>query len=314
MKDVETLLKNSGGAKPRRGLGADFTNNVTSYLAQNPRVSWRKRLKENIKMKWFTRPAIAVATIAFTVIAGGSAYAAVGGWPGVAALFSSQQDMADGSRIVKVDTKNCKYANVFTYANPSIEQDAWYYRVKPGSKLTNEQIVQMVQGNCFVQEQVEFDKEVISEALSSNPLNANVVGGYIDSVVTGISPTSISIRSVVPYYNRGETQPQLKTIEQTFDNIASDVLVYENTNKISLGNVKVGDHVSVKYRAAGNESALSPDSIDPSKQVVVAVVKNTGDLTAAVDYQKYNGHEFEQVAPCETHPSGYCTLDELLDL
>lgn len=313
MKDVEILLKQSGSAKPRRALRADFTSNITDYLVTHPHKTWRVRFMEIRTMKWFTKPAIALSALAFTVIAGSGAYAMVGGWPGVAALFGGQQNMTDGSRIVKVDTRNCTYLNAFTATEPSAERDVWYYRVKSGSKLTNEQIVQMVQGNCFIEEQSKFDQQVISGTLNANPLNKDrVVGGYIDSEVIAVDVASISLRSVVPYVNNGSTE--LKTTEQTFRNIAPDVLVYESPNKLSWSDIKVGDRVSIQYRASGDALAhsetIAPDQINPDEQVVVAVIKNSRDLSAAVNYQKYNGSEFEQVVPCSSQANGYCNYEQ----
>lgn len=310
MKDIEALLKQSSNPKPRRPLRANFTNNVTSYLAQNPRRSWRVTYME-IFMEWFKKPAAALAALAVVTMAGGTAYASVGGWPGVVALFGGEKTLADGSRIVQVDTKNCSMSNAFTVAEAGKQQNAWYYRVKDGSKLTNDQIVEMVQGNCFVEAQVQFDQKVIHDALNSNPLNKDrVVGGYIDSVVTAVSTQAISIESVIPY------DTELKTVKQTFNHIAPDVLVYESPNKLTLADIKVGDHVSIKYRASGNalthSETTAPDKINTNEQVVVMINKNTPAMTAAVNYLKYNGQEFEQVQPCSAHPSGYCNYEQFI--
>jgi hypothetical protein len=169
----------------------------------------------------------------------------------------------------------------------------------------------MVRGNCFVQEQAAFDQKLLMEVLDKNPLNKNaVVGGYIDSEVTAISDKSISLKSVVPY------STELKTIEQTFNNIDPDVLVYQSPNRMSLKDIKIGDHVSIKYRATGDalkhSETIMPDKINTDEQTIVAIFKNTTDVTAAVDYAKYNGSEFEQVAPCDGE-GGYCTYPQLLE-
>ena len=149
------------------------------------------------------------------------------------------------------------------------------------------------------------------ETLDKNPLNKNaIVGGYIDSEVTAITDKSISLKSIIPY------KTELKTIEQTFSNIDSDVFVYQSPNKLSLKDIKVGDHVSIKYRASGDALAhsetIAPDKVNTDEQVVVAIFKNTADITAAVDYAKYNGSDFEQVAPCDQE-GGYCTYAQLLN-
>lgn len=313
MTDVEKLFARSGGPKPRRPLRADFTKNITDHVSENPRKRGLAHLMEMKYMRFFTKPVFATAAITLAVVASGTtAFAAVGGWPGISAMFGGQHDLPNGDRIVRVDTDNCLDSHAFNMPELEKRQDKHntvYYKLKAESKLTNEQVVQMVRGNCFAQEQAAFDQKVLLEALDKNPLNKNaVVGGYIDSEVTAISDKSISLKSVIPY------NTELKTIEQTFNNIDPDVLVYQSPNKLGLKDIKVGDHVSIKYRATGDalshSETITPDKINTDEQVIVAIFKNTPDMTASVDYAKYNGSEFEQVAPCD---GGYCTYQQLLE-
>ena len=314
MTDVEKLFAASGGPKPRRPLRADFTHNVTDYVSEHPRKRGLARIMEIKYMRFFTKPVFAAAAITVALVASGaSAFAAVGGWPGISAMFGGQQDLPNGDRIVRVDTDNCLDPHAFNMPELERRQDKHntvYYKLKAESKLTNEQVVQMVRGNCFVQEQAAYDQKVLLEALEKNPLNKNaVVGGYIDSEVTAISDKSISLKSIIPY------GIELKTVEQTFNNIDPDVFVYQSPNRLSLSDIKVGDHVSIKYRTTGDALAHSetimPDKIATDEQTIVAIFKNSADATAAVDYQKYNGAEFEQVAPCDRE-GGYCTYAQLL--
>lgn len=314
MNDIEKLLNKSGSAKPRQALRADFTQSITNYIASRPRKKGLAYIKELFTMKLFAKPALAVAAIVMVIaVLSGTAYATVAGWPGVIAIFDGQHDLPGGDRVVQVDTKNCKFITAFNVADPNKKEEKVYYRVKEGSKLTNEQVVQIVQGNCFVQEQADFDMQVVQTALNSNPLNKDrVVGGYVDSLVIAISDTSISLESTWPIGS------ELKTIQQTFNHIAPDVLVYQSPNRLTLRDIKVGDHVSISYRASGNallkSESISPADINPDEQVVVMINKNSPDLTAAINYQKYNGSEFEQVVPCDTQPSRYCTLGELKEV
>jgi len=309
MKDLETLLKQSGGAKPRRGLHKDFTKNITELIAHNPRKKGVWRIAEVLNMKFFTKPAIAVTALVLTVVIGGAAYAGVAGWPSIVALFGGRTELGNGYHIVKVDTKNCAMTTAFNVTQKDKTQNEYYYKVKNSSKLTDRQVVEMVLGNCYNQQQADFDEKFINDTLNANPLNKNrVVGGYIDSVVTAISSSSISIESAWPM-NR-----EVKTIKQTFNHIAPDVFVYQSPNKLNLSDVHVGDHVSIKYRASGDALAhsetISPDQVNASEQVVVMINKNTPQETDAINYEKYNGSDFEQVAPCSNDPSGYCNAEQ----
>jgi len=149
------------------------------------------------------------------------------------------------------------------------------------------------------------------DELNKDPLNrGTVVGGYIDNTVTAIGSSGISIHSEIPV---GDT---IEKIDRTFPQIDPHVIVYSGNERLTLADIHVGDHISFSYRASGDalthSENIRPDQIDPSTQVIVAISKNSPDLTAAVKYQKYNGKEFEQVIPCSIDPSGYCNTEQYL--
>ncbi len=308
MKTIDELLATSASAKPRRALRADFTNQITHHIASHPRKTGVLVIWERSIMKFFTKPALAIATVGATLAIGGTAYAAIDGW-NISALFGGQQNLPGGDRIVRVDTDNCTYISALNFLTHNTEPNTLYYKVKANSKLTNEQVVQMARGNCFTQQQAEFDQAVFNSVLNTPQNKGKIVGGYIDSVITAISPTSISIESDIPM------GPEIKKVKQTFNHIDPNVLVYSSPHKIAYSSLKIGDHVSVSYRASGDallhSETIAPDQINAGEQVLVTINKNTPDMAAAVSYQKYNQTEFEQVVPCTVQSSGYCTLDEL---
>ena len=257
-------------------------------------------------MNYYTKPVFAMLAILVLAAAGSTTYAAVGGWPGIEAMFGGQRKI-ENARVVKVDTKNCKITSAFSITSKE-QHGMYYYKVKDGSKLTNDQVVQMVKGYCEVGQGGQTSLDLVAE-LNKNPLNKDkVVGGYIDSKVTAIDAVSISIESDVPI---GEV---VKTIKQTFSHIDPQVIVYQGATRLTLGDIKVGDHVSVSYRASGDalthSETMNPSEINSDQQTIVAVSKNSEDLTAAINYQKYNGNEFEQVVPCVDGPNGYCNVEQ----
>lgn len=305
MKNIERVLTQNN-VKPKRNLKADFTESITNYLdghPQKPRIT----MKEFFSMKFYTKPIIAVFAIITLTAAGGTAYASVGGWPGIQALFGGQKKV-DNARIVKVDTQNCSISGSFNVTSKDKQQGAYYYKIKDDSKLTNEQVVQMVRGYCELDRTSQASLDIIAE-LNKNPLNKDrMVGNYINSKVTAISGSSISIESDVPVGDG------VKRFNQTFPHIDPQVIVYEGAKRLTLADIKVGDHVSVSYRASGNALAQSettiPASINGDDQVIVTIAKNSHDFSASIDYQKYNGKEFEQVIPCPEDSSGYCTAEQ----
>lgn len=305
MKDVEQLLTKRS-IQPKRELQKDFTKNIISHLDEHPRQRGVFTIKELFSMKLYTKPVFAVLAVITLAVTGGTTYAAVGGWPAIEALFGGQQEV-ENARVVKVDTKHCSITSAFNVTSQDQQQDAYYYKIKNDSRLTNEQVVQMVQGFCELGQSSQASLDIAAE-LNKNPLNKNaVVGGYVDSEVTAVSASSISIQSNIPIGS------EVKTVTQTFSHIDPQVIVYEGPARLTLGDIKVGDHVSVAYRASGKTptpSEINPMDIDPNQQVIVAVAKNSKNLTAAINYQKYNGKEFEQVIPCSEDSSGYCTAEQ----
>jgi len=309
MKDnLETLLKNHRYA-PRRELSETFTTTTLSKLKDRPRHTLFSKSKELFAMNLLKKPAMAFSVTVACLAIGGTSYAAIGGWSGIQAFFGGEKKV-DNARIVTVNTNNCTITSAFNITSHSKSESVYYYRVINGSTLTNDQIIQIAKGYCesTVQSQVTFD---LMGELNKNPLNqGTVVGGYIDSTVTAISNSGIGIHSEVPIGNT------IEKINQTFPKIDPNVIVYSGNQRLALADIHVGDHVSLSYRASGdalkNSETIPPDQIDTSAQVIVSISKNTPDLTAAVNYQKYNGKEFEQVIPCSTDTSGYCNAEQYL--
>jgi len=305
--DLETFLKNKH-LEPRRKLSQDFTENILHKLENPPQEDRFLHFKELFTMNLLKKPATVVVAIVACMALGGTSYAAVGGWSGIQAFFGGEKKV-DNARIVTVNTDNCTITSAFNVGTHN-KQSTYYYRVINNSKLTNDNIVHIAKGYCesSVQSQTTFN---LQSELSKNPLNQNtVVGNYVDSIVTAISGSGITIRSDWPI---GDS---IKTITQTFPQIASDVIVYSGTQRLSLNDIHVGDHVSLSYRATGDalthSETIRPDEVNTKDQVVVSISKNSPDFTAAVDYQKYNGKEFEQVVPCSTHADGFCNAEQYL--
>lgn len=310
MNDVDSRLRRSG-SKPGRELGADFTTNVLASL--DKKTGRRPKWKEYIQVK-FHKPAIVAASFAATMIVGGSAYAAVGGVSGIRALFGGQKDLGGGARIVQVDTQNCPRVDSFNIADPNrTTHGSYYYRIKAGSKLTNQQVVDMVKGACEADAEGAVNGKAVA-ALEMLPENKDkLVGGYADSVITAITPTTMTVRSAVPIgTSKGIT---VHTIVQKFEHIDPHAVVINNGVKEGMNTLKVGNHVAITYRAVGDalshSETLAPDQIDASAQTVVIVTRISEHMRQYFDYTKYNYREFEQVAPCQTDPSGYCTANQL---
>ncbi len=319
MRDIEDLLRHKG-LKPRRQLSSNFTNEITTRLKNGERPEPRPWWKEFIPMKFrnMHKPAIAGAACMLVLVAGGTTYAAVNGWS-VQTMFGGQKDLGNGQRIVKVDAKNCPHVDAFNITNKNRSRDAsYYYRVASGVNLTNDQVVDIVTTTC------EADAEGAANsptnqairAMLAKPENVDkVVGGYGDAIIAALTPTSITIQ-----FPTGGLNTRLQgTTTQHFTQIDPAVLVTNGPALSTYSALKVGDHVFVQYRASGdalnNSETISPDKVDASQQVVVGIQKLSPAMQKYFEesaiFSKYR-KDIEQVAPCTSQPSGYCTDAEYL--
>ena len=299
--NMDTQLRSAGNARPRRQLRTDFTQTVTDHISAHPRPRWRLSPKE-LLMKLLDKPAMAVAGIVVALALSGTAYAAVVNWPNISAMFGGEQQMPNG-RIVKVETTNCHTTNAFTILKPQDQRGGpRYFLIKKESKFTNEQVTQMVLGNC----EQDAQADVLQQKLKH--VGNGVVGGYIDSTITAISPSSITLEADIPI------GMELKRVTKTFNSIDPAVQIYYKADALRLSDLKVGDHVGYAYRATGEALAhsetLSPEHLNTNEATIVMLIKNTPNATAAIEFQKYNGSEFEEVGACDKNPTGFCTISE----
>lgn len=317
MKDLDARLR-SGAPRPHRKLRANFTTTTLAVIEEGKKEPrYRPKWKEYIQVKILHKPLVATAAFAATLIIGGSAYAAVGGISGIRALFSGETTLANGDRIVKVDTQECPHIDAFNITNKArTSHDPIYYRIKAASKLTNSQVVDIVQGTCAADAEGQLGTSIMAD-IQNRPENKNqLVGGYANSVVTALSPTQLTVSYDMPVaYTNGVTQYRHAT--QTFTHIDPNAVVIYSGAKYSLSTLKVGDHIGITYRATGDALAHSettaPDQVNTDEATVVVVSKLSKTMQDYYAYQRYNGSEFERVAPCDKDPSGYCDAATYLD-
>jgi len=127
-----------------------------------------------------------------------------------------------------------------------------------------------------------------------------------------VSKNSITVKSELP--NVVDGKEEIKVFEQTFNNIDPQVFVYDSPREIGMDGLKVGDKISYEYRASSQaltrSESMAPWDVNPDEQVLVVIIKTPAVMAEAMDFQKYNGHEFEQVIPCDHTDTGFCTVAE----
>lgn len=315
MKQLEQRLHSSASPEPERPLSADFTARISGQLAGKPWPAKRRpKWKEYLQMK-LHKPAIATAAILATVALGGTAYAAVGGINGIRAFFTSEQPTKDGGRIVQLGTHACPRVDAFNITNKNrTDYQPYYVRVKAGSKLSNQQIVHIIEGVCQADAEGTINGAAMQQ-IESRPENKDkLVAGYADSVVLAASKSSLTIRSEVPYYTKNS--PEIHSVTQTYTHIDTNAVVIDQGKTVGFDTLTAGDHIAITYRpndaSGGMSEAVGPDKIDPDSVTIVAATRLTQAMQDYFNYSRYQAHDFEQVVPCSSTPSGYCNVEEYL--
>ena len=308
-------MKTAPSQEPARPLRSDFTQVTLRHarLAKKRHarklhyllVSHKRKGLAPIPLQKF---AVGLALFALVAGIGGTTYAITnGGWSGIKALFGGEQKIAH-ARIVTVNVEHCDSVNPFNitekHRNPNTPR---YYKIADNSTVTNADVVAMVKADCDASYDAALNTPVTNQ-INNLPENKDkLVGGYLDNEITALGANTITIKLQA-------NEAFGKNVRQTFANInLSTLTVIAHGKIISFGELKVGDHVAVSYRASANLRAHSettaPEDIDASQQQL-AILTVLPYTRAFFDYQKNYGKTFEQVAPCNKTPIGYCTLGQ----
>lgn len=316
MNKLDERLR-SGRPQPGRPLRAGFTDHIISQL-DDDRAPWpqkrRPQWKEYIQMK-FHRPVIVTSAFVAALAVGGTAYAAVGGIGGIRAFFAGQQATRDGGRVIQVGTQACPRVDAFNITDKNrTGYQPYYVRVKPGSSLTNQQIVSIIQGVCEADAEGTVNSPAMQQVENRPENKGRLIGGYADSVITAVSADSLTIRSSMPYHT--PQGPSIHTVVQTFRHIDPAAVVINQGKTEPFGILQVGDHISITYRmndpASAADESQGPDKLDPDTVTIAAVTRLSQAMQDYFNYSTYQARDFEQVTPCSSNPSGYCNIEQYL--
>ena len=300
MNDIEEKLRYAR-PKPRRELATGFTLSVVDELKAHPRLqSSRLTLGEKITMR-FHKPATVFASIAALVLLGGTAYATNGftQLPTVIkAFFASEQKLENGDRIVTIATKDCKIESL----NGDTQNENLYYRISSKSKLTNEQVTQMVQGNCeFADETAERLEQWQRGRVNST--QATTIGGYVNDKIVAITPKNLTLRTTM------RIGASITVRTHTYNHFSDTLTIKDEAGVLQRSDLKIGDSVSITYSTTGAEAALSEAGgrqQNTDEMTIQTITRNSANIAAAFDYENYRDIEFWEVVPCKSDKSGYC--------
>ncbi len=150
MNDLDKDLA-SYKPRPSHEVSTAFTHRIVDHITNNEPAHRSSHFKEffvNIKLH---KSAAVLTAIAAVFLIGGSAYATDGFTKLPAflnAFFAGQSVAPDKSRIVAIDTDDCHVDYYGVSGNKASGDRRHLYRIAEESKVTADELLQMVQGNC----------------------------------------------------------------------------------------------------------------------------------------------------------------------
>lgn len=306
MKSIDEMLEHSSAPEPRRGLRDGFSGRVMAHVADIP-------IKQMRLERLFRYRPVVVVMIALIIVGvlGGVSYAATDGFSFLQAIFSGEQTLKNGDTIVIVKTKDCasEWYSI-TQQDFASGDTTLYFRLKKNSSLTPKVVTQMVQGRC---EQASSDAEWPSifarlEMNDAQNTAATLHGNVNGSVVTAISSSSLTVRTVSYGYDGHNIVVDTHTFTHVFHTFADNMIVEDASGKaLALGDIRPGDHVIAIYRANPNiQRDVYGNTSDDLSDTVVFIEKLSANMAFAHDFDRYYGKEFTRVEPCRSNSSGYC--------
>lgn len=298
MKNLETLLKNQQ-PEPSRELAADFTDRVLAQLTDAPAPHGFKALLLTLKAKLHTK--IGIVTVTGIVLAGGTA-AALSVWPtpSVTQLPLQTSSLPSGNHIVGYDAQNCDYFSSLNGAAPKYTSEKIYYEIRQGSKLTDQQLQTALQGVC--EENISNNQvSVVVKLLPKNLPNSFSSGAL---TVNAISANSITVTQD-KHYNPA-LMPDTATV--TYTHFATDVLVYNESERAAYSDIKAGDTVKLVLQDNSGQNTTRdyrPDS-QPDKVTVWAIIKIPALTADPTLFYTSVGSDIVRLDPCKTSPTGFC--------
>lgn len=244
------------------------------------------------------KPAAAFAAAAITIVIGGTAYAAFN-WPAITSVFRSQTRLPSGNRVVAIDTENCHY---FDKPDQKSTKEASYYEIKQDSKLTNDQIADMIKGICEENHVHKVAGTVIQPFLKDNQ-NIQPSGSIsrIEQIGDGKITTTPD-----PQYDLSMRYGGKVTYT-----LGQEVKAYDGTSPIRVSDIRAGDSVILiarDSRTVGSEGDREdPNHWDDPQFLTILAVIRVPALSGSPDtFDKHLGTDFVRTEPCDTDPSGFC--------
>ncbi len=295
MKDVEQLLSKHI-PKPSRTLRASFTQSVIATIQDGPKQHKWRVLRNRLHTPLLSKTSL--LSLAGVVLLGSGA-AAIVLWPTPSVTPTMSQALPSGNHIVGYNAKNCNYFGAPSDAvGHSGTNEQLYYEVRQGSKLTDQQLQDALEGVC---EENVSNAEVTS-IIKKLPGNTSDVVSSLTETIHGITKDTISL-ALDPHYPATihSSQPGI-----TYSHFAPTLLIYNESNLASYSDLKIGDSVKIVVRDTA-EAKGNYNPLNHSETAQVLAIIKVPPLTANPElFYEAVGGDLVRLEPCKNSPTGFC--------
>lgn len=305
MKDVDSLdtLLAKHPAKPKRPLSANFTEVVADRLQEHPTLNLWQRLHVAWPSSLLGKAGL--ASLAAVVLLSGSV-AALALWPHPSVTPSIHQELPSGNHIVGYNAENCKYFDTLDGSPIKQTKESLYYEIRQGSKLTDQQLQDSLRAVC----EENLSNNAMSNIVKQLPQNLPGMGSTVAYTITAISSGSITL---TPDSHYALDQYNIKQ-NITYTRFANNLLMYNQDNKTSYDDFKVGDTVKLVVQDASKTPASLHGTADhndnvmnhPEHITILGMIK-IPPLTADPNiFYRSVGTDLVRLDPCTSSPTGFC--------
>jgi hypothetical protein len=302
MKDLDSLLSKQKLA-PSKELDANFTSVVIAEIRANPHGNTAKN-------RWAFRFPRHLSKLALILLLGVSVAtgtaAAVALWPEPKVTPTISKPLTSGNRIVGVNAENCgrldgNYKLTFPTSHKS------YYEVRQGSKLTDQQVADMVRGLCD-EDMNNYAVKLVFDKIPGDFKGRQQSPNYTVQAISSGSIT-VSLDPILSKEHYGGITPN-----QTFSRYLPNLITQKRQDPIVYNDIHPGDSVILLTQDTSGKSTEPEMSASqpyipfnhPENMEVLAIVKVPPLLVSPSLFYSGLTKDFVRVEPCTSNPEGYC--------
>ena len=244
-----------------------------------------------MKLRSLNKPALVALALTLTFATAGTAYAIYRLWPKPSTSTSEMKPNETGRMQTSVTFENCG----------NIEQNQTKFEIKSGSKLTPEQVPQILQAYCEI-------NAIQAWLNDQDPFKDR---SFADRDWMFSYPDTYTVKSIDGDKITFDAQPQYMKEEKTYT-LAPSVRVIANSTYVDKQTIKVGDVIAVITKDTSEPiDANNPDAGSMSKNELVYLIKMNLPLAA---YDPLAQQSIAERTTCANNAPDICVSTGSVDL